>query len=110
MFSQPGRRPSPPNHSSPEYQGRRGKTNDSGTRMDVRPTLSIVIPCYNEAHILERSCRQLIDYLEHAAWSGNLPRTWEIIYVNDGSHDQTDAIVAAMNERDPRVRLCTYPN
>lgn len=73
-------------------------------------TLSIIIPCYNEGRILAASYQRLRAYLEQCDWSCGLPSTWEIIYVNDGSKDGTDVVVAAIVERDPRVRLCTYPN
>lgn len=74
------------------------------------PTLSVVIPCYNEGGILERSYQQLRAYLEKADWQGDLPGTWEILFVNDGSKDNTVAIVSSIAARDPRVRLCTYPH
>ncbi len=74
------------------------------------PTLSIVIPCYNEGPILAASYHRLRAYLEETDWQGELPKTWEIVFVNDGSMDGTDAIIAAIAARDPRVRLCTYPH
>jgi dolichol-phosphate mannosyltransferase len=79
-----------------------------GQHMQDGPTLSIVIPCYNEGSILEESYRQLRRYLDEADWQGALPRTWEIIFVNDGSNDGTDDVVTALAERDERVKLCTY--
>jgi len=78
--------------------------------MHLRPTLSIVIPCYNEGDILERSYQQLRAYLDEADWQGALPKSWEIIFVNDGSKDQTDAVVARLMALDDRVRLCSYPH
>ena len=74
------------------------------------PTLSIVIPCYNEGKILESSFAKMRRYLEESEWQGDLPKTWEIIFVNDGSSDRTDEIVNALMAQDSRVRLCTYPH
>src|SRR4051812_34328937 len=74
------------------------------------PTLSIIIPCYNEGRILAATFQQLRSYLENSGWSGSLPRTWEVIFVNDGSTDGTDDVVSELAARDPRVRLCTYPH
>jgi glycosyltransferase involved in cell wall biosynthesis len=73
-------------------------------------TLTILIPCYNEGPILSATCQRLRTYLEEANWQGNQPKTWEILFVNDGSKDDTDAIVSAIAARDPRVRLCSYPH
>jgi len=78
--------------------------------MQAAPTLSIVIPCYNEGDILERSYQQLSAYLDEKDWQGALPKTWEIIFVNDGSKDRTDEVVSALMAKDARVRLCTYPH
>jgi len=78
--------------------------------MQAAPTLSIVIPCYNEGDILERTYQQLSAYLDEKDWHGALPKTWEIIFVNDGSKDRTDEVVTALMAKDARVRLCTYPH
>lgn len=78
--------------------------------MHAAVTLSIVIPCYNEGPILAATYQRLCAYLEAANWQGDQPKTWEILFVNDGSKDDTDAIVSAIAACDPRVRLCTYPH
>lgn len=48
-----------------------------------RPTLSIVIPCYNEEGRLPRTLQKTIEYFARQ------DRTIEIIVVNDGSKDDT---------------------
>ena len=77
--------------------------------MHDTPTLSIIIPCYNEGSILDATYQRLCAYLDGSDWHGSLPKSWEIIFVNDGSKDGTDAIVSAIAARDARIRLCTYP-
>ena len=63
------------------------------------PTLSVVVPCFNEADGIEAFHARL------AATMDSLGESWEVVYVNDGSLDTTleqlDAIVA----RDRRVGL-----
>ena len=72
--------------------------------MNASPSLSIVIPAYNEAAGIATSINQLRTYL------GDRPWTWEIRVVDDGSSDRTAEIVAAMERKDPRVRLQREPH
>jgi len=62
------------------------------------PTLSIVVPAFNEAGNLER----FFEELEPVAREIQLP--WELIIVDDGSTDDTWEKVRTLNGRDPRVR------
>jgi dolichol-phosphate mannosyltransferase len=63
---------------------------------------SVVIPLYNE----EGSVRELVDRLVPV-----LERTeqdFEIVFVDDGSRDQTPAMVRAASASDPRVKLVRF--
>ena len=62
------------------------------------PMLSIIIPVYNEAGNLERLTRELRDTLE------NFELDWEILFVDDGSSDNTWAIIEARHMADDRVK------
>jgi dolichol-phosphate mannosyltransferase len=65
-------------------------------------THSVVIPLYNE----EGSVRELVDRLVPV-----LERTeqgFEIVFVDDGSRDQTPAMVRAASASDPRVKLVRF--
>lgn len=66
--------------------------------MSGRPGISAVIPAYNEAESLPALHAELIAALEASG------RTWEIVYVDDGSRDGTDRAIAALCEGDRRVR------
>jgi dolichol-phosphate mannosyltransferase len=63
-----------------------------------RPTLSIVVPAFNEAGNLERFFEELEPVLREI----QLP--WELIIVDDGSKDATWETIRILNTRDPRVR------
>jgi polyisoprenyl-phosphate glycosyltransferase len=62
------------------------------------PTLSVVVPVYNESDNVEQF------YLRTRATLEGLGETFEIIYVNDGSVDDTLEIVVNLAESDSRVK------
>ncbi|MEI9913995.1 MAG: glycosyltransferase family 2 protein [Candidatus Saccharibacteria bacterium] len=62
--------------------------------------LSVVIPAYNEAEGLETFNGELIKYVKEAVGG-----SYEIIYCNDGSSDNTAEIVSKWHKSDPRIRL-----
>ena len=63
------------------------------------PFLSVVIPLYNERDNVEELHRQLRAALEPAG------RSFELLLVDDGSTDGTPALLRALQERDPAVRV-----
>ncbi len=68
-----------------------------------RPGLSIVVPAYNEALRIERSLERTL------AFVASRPRPTEIIVVDDGSGDETAAVVASFAERHCEVKLIRLP-
>lgn len=60
--------------------------------------LSIVIPCYNEEESIRELHRRVTGVCETAPVS-----SYEIILVNDGSRDQTPAIMREMAKADPHM-------
>jgi dolichyl-phosphate beta-glucosyltransferase len=68
------------------------------------PSLSIVIPAYNEERRLAPTLATVRAYLDSSPH-----RDAEIIVVNDGSRDSTAALVEAAAKDDPRVRLLNNP-
>jgi len=65
------------------------------------PIVSAVIPTYNRAHCLHRAVDSVL-----AQTCGEV----EVIVVDDGSTDDTTAVVASRYGSDPRVRLLHQPN
>ena len=64
--------------------------------------LSLVIPCFNEQENLSRLFTE-IDAMA-ASWSGPI----EIILVDDGSRDQTAAMIKAKAQTDPRYQAIVF--
>ena len=64
--------------------------------------LSVVIPAYNEAAIIGETIARVAAYLETEG-------RHELVVVDDGSGDETAAIVQAFAERHPCVRLVSNP-
>jgi glycosyltransferase involved in cell wall biosynthesis len=65
------------------------------------PTLSVVIPCYNDGHAIADTLRALQDCLADAG-------SYEIIVVNDGSTDRTSHIVREMMFPENHLRLLEH--
>ena len=63
------------------------------------PSLSVVVPAYNEEPVLPDFHRRLAAVLDA------LPVHAEIVYVNDGSNDGTKSLLAALRETDARVAV-----
>ncbi len=66
-------------------------------RTHTSPSLSLVIPAFNEGHHLATFVAQLLSTLDH-----ELPAL-EIIIVNDGSTDHTGAVLQNLCANDPRI-------
>lgn len=62
-----------------------------------RPLLACVVPARNEAASLEELHRRLGAALDERGWS------WRLIVVDDGSADDTWAVVRRLSTTDPRV-------
>ena len=68
-------------------------------RKNARHSLSIVVPVFNEEAVLRDFHRRLAVVLDR------LPADAEILYVNDGSHDGTEAVLGELHRADARVAV-----
>jgi glycosyltransferase involved in cell wall biosynthesis len=67
-------------------------------RRSWQPTISVVVPAYNEADGLNIFHRRLLRALVGL-------ESWEVVYVNDGSKDATLSVMEALHRTDDRVGL-----
>jgi glycosyltransferase involved in cell wall biosynthesis len=64
--------------------------------------LSVVLPVYNESKSLAQLFAELTQVLTA------LPYAWEIIAVNDGSKDDTYAVLCALAKKDTRIKAIDF--
>jgi dolichol-phosphate mannosyltransferase len=65
---------------------------------DGRFMVSVVIPAYNEADVIEDTLRALIATLSAQSFD------WELLVVNDASRDRTEEVLLALEQTEPRLR------
>lgn len=65
--------------------------------------ISIVVPVYNEAENIASLVQEITDKIGD-------DKTYEIIYVNDGSTDDTAEILSQELQRNPRLRVIQHKN
>ena len=70
--------------------------------MDERILCSVVIPAYNEELVVQETYKRLKLVMD----SVNVP--YELVFVNDGSKDNTAAILRKLCEADARVKLVDF--
>jgi dolichol-phosphate mannosyltransferase len=66
-----------------------------------RVLVSLVLPVYNEAEVLEQTHARLRAVIDP------LPERFLIYYVDDGSQDETPHILRRLAQDDPRIRILT---
>lgn len=67
----------------------------------MRPLVSIIIPCFNYAHLITDTLRNLLDQ-QYA--------NWEAIIVDDGSTDNTEGLVKDFIKTDDRIKYWRQEN
>lgn len=74
-------------------------------KAETRKQLSIIIPCYNEEQMLEPLWEALKIQLELLP---DCKYGWEIIFVNDGSRDNTMAFLTKLAEEEKRIKYISF--
>lgn len=64
------------------------------------PALYLVVPCYNEEEIIEKSARVMQDKLRRLIQAGKIKEDSKIMFVNDGSKDNTLRILHRIASED----------
>lgn len=65
--------------------------------------LSVVVPCFDEEAVIELTHQRLV-----AVLGADPTLDLEIVYVNDGSRDRTEALLFDLADRDPRVKVVSF--
>lgn len=69
---------------------------------DRKDLISVVAPVYNEDAVLDALYERVKAVLDGAG------EMWELVLVNDGSRDNSAAVIARLHEQDPRVKGISF--
>ena len=79
--------------------------------METLPKLYIVIPCYNEQEVLPITAPLFLDKIRSLAAAGKIAPDSRILFVNDGSRDETWSIIQSLSREDAHFQgLCLSRN
>ena len=70
--------------------------------MEEKPTLSIVVPVYNEeenVHLLFEKIQAVCEAIGEA---------YEVLFVDDGSHDKTFAVLSELSKQEPQLVVIRF--
>lgn len=68
--------------------------------MKEKPILYIVIPCYNEQDVLPITSKMFLQKVHDLTAAGKISPSSRILFVNDGSKDDTWAIIQQLSRQD----------
>jgi len=71
--------------------------------MNENNTLYIVVPCYKEQEVLPETSKRLKEKLAALIAQGQVSDSSRIMFVNDGSSDNTWPMIAQLHEQEPTV-------
>jgi len=68
----------------------------------IEKQFSVVVPVYNEQEVLKTTYARITEVMK------SLHEPYELIFVNDGSHDESEKYLEAFCKNDPSVRLVRF--
>lgn len=71
--------------------------------MREKPRLYIVVPCYNEHEVLCETSNRLCEVLEKMVISGKITESSKVVFVDDGSKDNTWDLICQEHENKDKV-------
>lgn len=79
------------------------KSKERTLYMREKPILYIVVPCYNEHEVLPESAKQLCSVLDKMVITGKIAEESRVVFVDDGSRDNTWELICAEHEKRSNV-------
>ena len=76
--------------------------------MDAQPVLALVVPCFNEAEIIELSAQRLLSVLETLKDNGSISDESYICFVDDGSFDKTWEKIYSLSKENSFIRAIRF--
>jgi glycosyltransferase involved in cell wall biosynthesis len=70
----------------------------------TRPDISIIVPMFNESENIVHTLEQIRSAFE------TRPEQWEVVFVNDGSTDDTAQVAKRLAEAYSNVQVVSYPH
>ena len=70
---------------------------------DTAPVLSLILPIFNEEEIIPELDRRLRLFFDDIG--DPVGQSWEVIFVNDGSRDNSLALLKELAAREPRYKV-----
>ena len=74
----------------------------------MKNVLYIVVPCYNEEEVLEQTTKILKNKIENLIDSKKINSKSKIVYVNDGSKDNTLSLLKTLANKDEHVKYFSF--
>lgn len=69
----------------------------------METTLYVIVPCYNEEKVLPVTAGQFLEELKHLIRTRKISRESKILFVNDGSSDQTWDFIKELARKDRHI-------
>ena len=77
----------------------------------MQPVLYIVIPCYNEEKVLPITAPMFLKKIQNLSAAGKISQDSRVLFVNDGSKDNTWNIIKDLSKADPHyIGICQSRN
>lgn len=70
----------------------------------LNPRIAIVVPAYNEAEILQQTIEKLEELMKDCVSRGVFSEESYLLFINDGSFDDTWAIIKKANEKNSAIK------
>ena len=86
-----------------------GRIEKSGNKYNrEKPVLVLVVPCYNEEEIINKTIEVLSEKLERLENSGTVAKGSRLLFVDDGSKDATFRLLYEASEKRPYVSVVKF--